>query len=208
MRVLVACEEPQEVSSDSVDASLDSCSDCIEWKEIPGFQDYEVNNIGEVRSKDRLMQYPNRRKILFKSKILSPTLSSGYKSVNLRRDSKSYSKKVHCLVAECFLGKRPPRADVRHKNGDKLDNRVENLEYGSRSDNNLDQYRIRGYVTKLQKLSPYMAKEIVRRVKRGESQRSLAKEYNVCKSTINAIFRGDLYGWCTNEERCDDSDSV
>lgn len=48
---------------------------------------------------------------------------------------------VHQLVAESFLGERPDGADVRHLNGNPADNRVENLTYGTRSENVLDSVR-------------------------------------------------------------------
>lgn len=48
-------------------------------------------------------------------------------------------KKVHSLVAEHFVGARPEGTDIRHLDGDKLNNAATNLAYGSRSENNLDQ---------------------------------------------------------------------
>lgn len=60
----------------------------------------------------------------------------------LTSDGRKYT---HCLVAEAFLGPRPPGNDVRHKNDNGLDNRAVNLEYGSRSQNMLDVWRTGKY---------------------------------------------------------------
>lgn len=204
MKVLVACEESQEVCKAFRALGHEAYSCDVEWREIPGFPNYEASSAGEIRSKERVVQYSDGRKRLYKPTVLSPTMSSGYKSVNLRNETGLYSKKVHFLVASAFLGQRPVGLDVRHKNGDRLDNRADNLEYGTRSENNLDGYRIRGYVTKLQKLSPSAAVEIVMKRNAGASQRSLAKEYGVSKSAIAAIMQGELYGWCTDEKRRND----
>lgn len=61
------------------------------------------------------------------------TANHGYKLAYLNRDGVKSTRKVHRLVAEVFLGHSP--LHVNHKNGDKLDNRIENLEYCTRSEN-------------------------------------------------------------------------
>ena len=63
----------------------------------------------------------------------------GYPSVMLYRDGRQARRTVHSLVAEAFLGPRPGEGvEVRHLNGDMTDNRLENLTYGTRSDNRND----------------------------------------------------------------------
>lgn len=128
-----------------------------------------------------------------KQRILKPTKSSGYYSVNLSRNNKQKSTKVHVLVAAACLGENPSGLDVRHKNGCRTDNRAENLEYGTRSENVLDGYKITGKTMACQKLSPQKAEEIRSRNQNGVSQRRLAKEYGVSKSTISAILNRKIY---------------
>jgi len=55
--------------------------------------------------------------------------------VNLSRDGKYKSFKVHCLVALTFIGPRPEGLDVRHLDGDQVNNNLANLAYGTRSEN-------------------------------------------------------------------------
>lgn len=65
----------------------------------------------------------------------------GYRQVSLWRDGGGHSLFVHALVAQAFIGPRPEGLEVRHLNGDPLDNRPENLAYGTGSDNRADSIR-------------------------------------------------------------------
>lgn len=176
LKVLIACEESQEV-----------------WADIPGFERvYQVSNLGNVRSLDRTIYNVHGKKLKLKGRVLKQGTSCGYKFVNL---GNGHSIKVHVLVALVFLGERPKRMDICHKNGKKDDNRVMNLRYDTRSQNNLDGYKIRGYVNRKQKLTLNEVREIKDKITQGYSQRQLSQEYNVCKLTIVAINKGDLYAW-------------
>lgn len=67
--------------------------------------------------------------------VLSLIKTDEYIFVNLCQGPRRKKAPVHVLLAEAFLGKRPPGFDVNHKNGNKHDNRLENLEYVSRAYN-------------------------------------------------------------------------
>lgn len=202
MKVLVACEESQTVckafrerghEAYSCDIQEPSGGHPEEWRAIPGFPEYEASSLGKIRSVDRTISYSNGRIVHAKQRILKPTKSSGYYSVNLSRNNKKKSTKVHILVAAAFLGENPGGLDVRHKNGRRTDNRVENLEYGTRSENVLDGYKITGKTMVCQKLTPQKAEEIRHRNQNGVPQRRIAKEYGVSKSTISAIVNRKIY---------------
>lgn len=202
MKVLIACEESQTVckafrerghEAYSCDIQKPSGGHPEEWRVIPGFPEYEASSLGRIRSVSRTINYSNGRVVHAKQRILRPTMSSGYYSVNLSRANKSTSTKVHILVAAAFLGLNPGGLDVRHKNGCRTDNRAENLEYGTRSENVLDGYKITGKTMVCQKLSPQKAEEIRSKSQSGISQRNLAKEYGVSKSTVAAILHRKIY---------------
>lgn len=165
------------------------------WKNIIGYPNYQISSFGRVKSKERMITDSLGRKRCVRSRILKQGDSMGYAFVNLIKNGEANSVKVHVLVAEAFLGQRPDGCDVCHKNGNKKDNNVDNLEYGTRSKNNLDNYRINGCVTKNQKLTVDEVKEIKKQLQQGVSQRKLALKYGVCKSTIAAIKFKELYGW-------------
>lgn len=107
-------------------------AEVLVWRRVVGFEDfYEVSNKGDVRSIARIG--PGGR--IMASKPIKPGLSSyGYWQIGLR----GKTTRVHVVVAEAFHGPRPRGAVCRHLNGDKLDNRAENLAWGSHADNEAD----------------------------------------------------------------------
>lgn len=107
-------------------------------KEIKGFPNYFVSNCGEVYSKTICSR--NKCGDL---KRLNPCIdTTGYPFVNLHKDKKHFKKHVHRLVAQAFIPNPENKGDVNHKNGIRHDNRVENLEFCTRSENILHSYRV------------------------------------------------------------------
>lgn len=101
------------------------------WKPVVGYEGhYEVSNLGRVRSVDKEVFVKNNCKAIKKGKVRSlKTTKYGYKEVNLSKGNEAKSKRVNRLVAEAFLPNPDNLPCVNHKNEDKLDNRVENLEW-------------------------------------------------------------------------------
>lgn len=101
------------------------------WRPVPGFPGYLVSDQGRVTSK----RYGP-------SRILRPALTrSGYEYVSLWReaDGKQRTIRVHAAVAAAFHGPRPEGLATRHLDGNKLNNAASNLQYGTLSENTLDQ---------------------------------------------------------------------
>lgn len=102
---------------------------------------------------------------------------------------------VHRLVTQAFLGPCPVGLEVNHKNGDKADNRLENLEYVSKSENMRHAVR-HGLVRtpSRARLTPEQVREIRRRGGRGkETSFVLAAEFGVNRSHISRIVRGETW---------------
>lgn len=93
------------------------------WKTIVKYPNYEVSDDGKVRNK-------------MTGKVLKerPT-NCGYVRVVLYKNKIPKDLSIHRLVAEQYLPYIADKNDVNHKNGNKLDNRVENLEWCTKSEN-------------------------------------------------------------------------
>ena len=124
------------------------------WKDIPGYEGkYQASNLGRIRSLDRMLTLhrKNGRCInrMMKGRILRPGrfCKSGHVSVVLGHDANG--SPVHQLVALTFLGPCPERMEILHNNGDPTDNRINNLRYGTRTENILDVLRQGGRWRKL-----------------------------------------------------------
>lgn len=116
------------------------------WKAVPGFEGlYEVSDLGRVRSLDRTVirrakSGPHPKRIKGKMLVLwkHPT---GYRCVYLCKDGETFVMTVQKVVADTFLGPRPEGTEVCHWDGDKTNNRLENLRYDTRKANREDSRR-------------------------------------------------------------------
>lgn len=109
-----------------------------EWRDIPTAPGYQASSEGRIRSVERVVQYSDGRRRKYPSVIQSPGLSRGYWIVGI---GKRRTRAVHLLVAEAFHGSRPLRSQACHNNGDKNDNRPENIRWDTVSKNALDKQK-------------------------------------------------------------------
>lgn len=111
-----------------------------EWHDIVGYEGYyQVSSMGRVKSLERWIQDRFGMKAPYRipEKILKPVKApNGYIAVHLAKDGKVYNGRVHRLVAEAFIPNPECLPAVNHKNEDKKDNCVENLEWCSVAYNN------------------------------------------------------------------------
>ncbi len=107
------------------------------WKDIIGYDDmYAVSNFGEVISKERTVAIHSGAKRKIKSRTIKQSIdANGYPYVNLWKDNKGKTIRVHILVATAFVEKQNKTFVVNHKDGDKKNNFFLNLEWISQKEN-------------------------------------------------------------------------
>lgn len=156
------------------------------WKSVVGYGGlYEVSDLGNVR---RAVKYLNST-----DAPLKQVVTSAYRRVCLSKENKRVNHLVHRLVAQAFIGISDGLV-VNHINGDKFDNRLENLEVVSRAENERHKWRVlkRGSRNNV-RLSQADASAIREQYKKAKSYRALAAKYGVHYSTIAAIVRGETW---------------
>lgn len=113
------------------------------WKDIEGYEGlYQVSNMGRVRSLDhytyRRFNFGVCKEMFYKGKVLKAIIDKdGYELTNFGKGAKQEMHKVHRLVANAFIPKIEGKDQVNHKDGNKRNNRVENLECCNASENQL-----------------------------------------------------------------------
>lgn len=153
-----------------------------EWKNIEGFENlYQISNLGRFKS----FKYKQAR-------ILRKGDAMGYEIIRLFNNKKIYTLKVHRLVASHFIENQDNKPEVNHKNGNKKDNTVFNLEWVTKSENirhaistGLRSVKI-GESHGYSKLNEDQAKKIKYELNHlGNSE--LAKLFNVNRATIYMV---------------------
>lgn len=115
------------------------------WKPIPGFEHYEASNLGRVRLVGHYEKTRNRWGEMVRwrnNKMLSQCAS--YNGMYLACSIKNKHRSVHRIVAMAFHGLPQDGQEVNHKNGIKTDNRPENLEWVTHSQNEKHAYDVLG----------------------------------------------------------------
>ncbi len=114
------------------------------WKPIPGFEGYyEASNMGNIRSLDRFTKNRWGSCTFHKSQLMKCRIvKNGYAHVKLTKDGNKFEPLVHRIIADMFIPNPDNLPQINHKNGDKSDNRVSNLEWCTSSQNQLHSRRV------------------------------------------------------------------
>lgn len=156
------------------------------WKDIPGYSGYQASNLGNVRS----LNY-RRTGVSRQLKIL--VARNGYKQISTRINGKNKRLYVHRLVASAFLNDEGCDKEVNHKNGDKADNRVTNLEYVTPKENMNHYWRVlrnKPYFLKSGRSATWRNKPVMC-VETGEKFPSIAaaaRSIGVCDKAISQLL--------------------
>jgi hypothetical protein len=163
------------------------------WKKIPNYSKYEASSTGYIKTFNW--------KGSGQTRIMKPALDgSGYlRTMLVRDDGKTHTIKVHRIIAQTFI---PTTLvlEVNHKNGIKVDNRVENLEWCTHAENiqhcidNGWMVSHNGEKNGFSKLKEVQVIGIRAKYKpRVYTRKMLADEYGVKESTIKGIVEGKAW---------------
>lgn len=170
------------------------------WKDVIGREgEYEVSNLGRIRSVERVIEQVsrsgNRYERVMKSRVLSPRpgTSGRYLYVTMAGKSGTYNESVHSVVAKAFVPNPENKPEVRHLNGDSFNNFPENLMWGTHKENEEDK-KLHGTIAKgekcgASKITEVMAREIKIKVagkKRGVIAK-VARECGVSRGIVGKI---------------------
>lgn len=109
------------------------------WRDIDIYEEfkglYQISNLGNIRSVDRYIDYKGGKKF-YKGQIRKPRIGKvGYYYINLKRNSKSKTVKIHRMVAMMFIPNPENKPCVNHIDANKLNNRADNLEWCTYKEN-------------------------------------------------------------------------
>ena len=164
------------------------------WRDVIGYEGlYQVSNLGRIKSFHGKFE-----------RIMTIDLckSSGYAKISLSKNRHSKTFNVHRLVAIAFIPNPQNKPQINHKNGNKLDNRVENLEWSTCSENTQHAFDtglakiLRGVNNGAAKLTAAQIAEIRSMCVIGDKNsgiRSLARKFNVSEHTIFRIIHFETF---------------
>lgn len=159
-----------------------------EWKTVP-----DTNGLYAVSSHGRARRVDTGRILR-----TSPAKRTGYPRITLSVGGKIRVVRVHQLVAAAFLGPRPTDHDVNHRDGDKTNNRADNLEYVTRKQHEAHTRNVlnrprgpQGETHPHARLTEEQVREIHRLYAAGEgTQKQIANRFGVSLLTVNSIVTG------------------
>lgn len=167
---------------------------------------YEISNYGNLRSIYREIIRSDGRISKYKSKKMKPRYDKdGYLIIGLNKNNKSYCFRVHRLVATAFISNLNNKPQVNHINGIKDDNRVENLEWVTGSENcfHAERFHLRNNgEDHINSKLTWKDVKIIRQIynSKNNSSRKLAKIYMVDKSVILDVINYNTWKWEPEDE--------
>lgn len=170
------------------------------FKIVDNFPRYMVGDCGTVLSKR------NRTSKIDVWKPLVPKVTKfGRLEVQLFNDSGRKMKLVHRLVLETFVGPCPPGMQCCHNDGDKLNNKVDNLRWDTHQANQDDKIKhgtkLFGETIGVAKLNREQVVEIDNRLKLGQKALFIAQELGINKSSVIHVRSGETWSWLTGRKR-------
>lgn len=176
------------------------------WKKIKGYEKlYEISSFGRVKSLPRVSLLPNGGKRYYPVIIRKNGKNIwGYENVDLYKNGVGKMITIHRLVAIAFIPNPDNNPQVNHKDGVKTNNNVNNLEWVTRSENQLHAFKtfrkkLYGEDSSNNKLKEVEVLKVYEMLKDGKSQEEIANIFNVGQSLISLIANGKRWSHIFNK---------
>lgn len=165
---------------------------------IPGFPGYRVGNDGSIWSCWERPAVGDKFIMTTRWRELKPNPAARYPSVALYREGKSYTRLVHRLVLEAFIGPCPEGMEACHDPDRNPRNcRADNLRWGTHAENVADKVKHGtaqvGERHGMSKLTDEKVRNIRKRLAAGESRKAIAEDLGVHKTLIGLVDRGRIW---------------
>jgi len=157
------------------------------WKAYPEIGIIEVSSLGRVRTLDRVVSSKGNGTRFQKGQVLKPFISNnGYMRVHIRIDGKSTMKSVHRLVAKTFIKNADNLPEVNHRDCDRTNNNVGNLNWCTHEEN----IAYREKFGEAQNRPVFAINLATLEVSQFCSQGEAGRELGVFKQNINEVIKG------------------
>ena len=174
------------------------------WMDVPGYPGYCVSSMGRAKSKERIIHRPNQPSYTLKEKILKTKCEyrQGYGVFQGSINGKFFSMYLHTAMALAFFGPRPEGMEVRHLDGNPGNNVIENLKYGTRSENIADAKRHGTFPMYEKRPGAKLTKSKAIAIVLDTRKTSIiAEEYGIKQTTVRSIKIGDTWSDITKQAR-------
>lgn len=168
------------------------------WKPLPSFPShFDISDKGRVKFKERTVLSTSGRKRHWPERILPLIETSfGYWMVYLWVNGKMRAKKVHSLVLETFVGPKPEGMQCRHLDGNRKNNELTNLRWGTQKENEADKTThgtlMVGEKHHMSKLTNQQTAEIRKIAAEGITKTKIALMFDVSRTTISLIVNNKI----------------
>ena len=176
---------------------MDESTITEEWRPIPSAPLYEASSLGRVRTLPRTRDKRKRGKRLVPLVLKLQRAPNGYRYIQVSVSGVARRCAVHRLVAEAFLGTPPAGSITRHLDGDRSNNRANNLSWGTSAQNAADTIRhdrfAWGERNGLAKLTDDGVRAMRRRFAAGESYTELSRAFGVTRRRVFLIVTREAW---------------
>jgi len=164
------------------------------WKDIENYEGlYKISNFGNIKAMPKKAGFNNRKEKLLKYKINQ----FGYLTIGLCKNSKRKWFMIHRLIANAFISSIKNKPQVNHKDGNKQNNHIDNLEWCTSSENLKHAFKIGLRNGNGEKHSQHKLKNEdilwIRKNHQDYSRENLSKKYNISKSNLCLIINNKTW---------------